>query len=128
MMGMKKGQNAGMSWLPDVPTKAPSVVTKQFHFQQIEKNQMQKTIFVVGGITKMSNEIINKLDLSTLESMFQQKETKPLASAGGGGSGQQDREPEKKVVSLIDSKRAYNISLQLGSQRNRLRRNAESYY
>jgi len=117
MMGMKKGQNAGMSWLPDVPTKAPSVVTKQFHFQQIEKNQMQKTIFVVGGITKMSNEIINKLDLSTLESMFQQKETKPLASAGGGGSGQQDREPEKKVVSLIDSKRAYNISLQLGSLR-----------
>jgi len=65
----------------------------------------------------MSNEIINKLDLSTLESMFQQKETKPLASAGGGGSGQQDREPEKKVVSLIDSKRAYNISLQLGSLR-----------
>jgi len=111
-MQAKKSQNPTMTWLPDVPITAPKVVTRQFHFMQMEKKDMKNSIFVTKGITENSNKFIKTLDLDGLDKMFAQAETKKLPVSGG-----EKPEDKKALISLLDPKRAYGISLQLGSIR-----------
>eukprot|EP01080_Neovahlkampfia_damariscottae_P011698 gene11698-4932_t len=115
-MGKNRLQNPNMPWLPNVPTEKPKNAVRAFHFMQMEKRQMKDSIFVKKGITKDSENILKTLDLGALEETFAAKEKKKVVLGGGGGS-DAPQEPEKKIVSLIDSKRAYGISLQLGSIR-----------
>src|SRR5690606_17346009 len=60
-------------------------------------------------------ELFKTLDLDTITNTFAQRQKVVLGGGGSSGSGKQ--EPTVQLVSLLDSKRAYNVSLQLGSIR-----------
>nr|CAG4716971.1 unnamed protein product [Naegleria fowleri] len=108
MMG--RGKPADM--LPSLPSKAPKETTRQVHFDAINKNNLSKTIFIKKNIAQETNEIIEMFDLDDITSAFstQKKDT-------GDKSDQLPKEKKKEVKSLLDPKRSYAVSLQLGSIR-----------
>lgn len=99
--------------LPALPTAKPSIATRQFHFESIPKKDLSKTIFIKEDLAKQTNNIIELINIDHLQEMFATKAS-TMAAPGAAAANQ----PQKKeLVSLIDGKRSYNISLQLGSLR-----------
>lgn len=100
--------------LPQLPSVVPKVATRQFHFEGIARKDLAQTIFIKENIAEKTNEIINTIDIDDLQEMFATKAS-TLSAAPGAPA---DNKPQKKeLISLIDGKRSYNISLQLGSLR-----------
>jgi hypothetical protein len=107
MMGMPMmGAN-----LPPLPQKAPKGPTRQIHFDPINKTKLKNTIFITANIAKSTNEIIEKLDLEEVENMFTTKKVVVSTTSADAAP------PKKEKITLLDPKRAYNISLQIGSIR-----------
>ncbi|KAG2392934.1 hypothetical protein C9374_009511 [Naegleria lovaniensis] len=96
--------------LPTLPSKAPKETTRQVHFDAINKNNLSKTIFMKKNIAQETNDIIELFDLDDITSAFstQKKDT---------GEKAEPKEKKKEVKSLLDPKRSYAVSLQLGSIR-----------
>ncbi|KAL9656216.1 hypothetical protein ABK040_007833 [Willaertia magna] len=107
MMG--RGANTGV---PVLPTAVPKETTRNVHFDQINKNNVAKTIFVKKNIAQDTNTIIKDIDLDDLTAAFstQKKDTGEKVEAP-------PKEKKKEVKSLLDAKRSYAVSLQLGSLR-----------
>jgi predicted HicB family RNase H-like nuclease len=109
--------NNPFAFLPALPKAEPVGQVRAFHFDAIGKKDLKDSIFIKGKIAENTSNIIKKLDLSLIEEMFA---TKPSALGGGGGSGdgeEEAQEQKKEKQTLIDGKRSYTISLQLGSLR-----------
>lgn len=109
MMGM---MGMGMNALPALPPQAPKGPTRNIHFDAIGKQSLTKSIFITANIAKQTNEIIADLDLAYVEEMFTTKKA-VVASTGGTDP----TPPKKEKITLLDPKRSYNISLQIGSIR-----------
>ncbi|KAL9647809.1 hypothetical protein ABK040_015295 [Willaertia magna] len=108
MMGRGRGVGDG---LPTLPDKAPKESTRNVHFDQIQKTTIKNTIFVTKGVAEKTNKIISDIDLDALTLSFSTKkkettETQPKPT-----------KEKKEVKSLLDAKRSYAVSLQLGSLR-----------
>ncbi|EFC44071.1 FH2 domain-containing protein [Naegleria gruberi] len=110
MMGRGRGVGVG-DGLPTLPTKAPTETTRQVHFDAINKNNVAKTIFIKKNIAQETNSIISKLNLDELSTVFS------TAKKEKEGEKAEPKEKKKEVKSLLDAKRSYSVSLQLGSIR-----------
>lgn len=99
-------------FLPKLPVAKPTANTRQFHFEAIAKKDLKDSIFIKNKIADETNKMIKTLDTKELEDLFATKSKEESAVKDDG-----PKKPEKTIVSLIDSKRSYNISLQLGSLR-----------
>jgi len=109
MMGMGMGMMGG--GLPPLPQKAPKGPTRNIHFDAINKQAVNKSIFITANIAKQTNEIINDIDLEFVEQMFTTKKAVVASSAVDAAP------PKKEKITLLDAKRAHTISLQIGSIR-----------
>jgi diaphanous 1 len=108
------GFNNPFSFLPTLPKAEPKGQVRAFHFDAIGKKDLKDSIFIKGKIAESTSTLIKKLDLNLIEEMFA---TKP-SSLGGVSEGDGDlKEAKKEKQTLIDGKRSYTISLQLGSLR-----------
>jgi uncharacterized coiled-coil protein SlyX len=115
-MGMGAFNNP-FSFLPTLPKAEPKGQVRAFHFDAIGKKDLKDSIFIKGKIAESTSTLIKKLDLNLIEEMFA---TKPSSLGGGaseGGDGEV-KEAKKEKQTLIDGKRSYTISLQLGSLRS----------
>jgi hypothetical protein len=109
MMGMGM---MGMGGLPPLPSRAPKGPVRNFHFDVVGKQNLTKSIFITGNIAKDTNDIIKLLDVDMVEQMFTTKKADP-----GPNAAATQAPPKKEKITLLDPKRAYNISLQIGSLR-----------
>jgi hypothetical protein len=105
MMGM------GMGALPALPQVKPKDATRNFHFEAIQKKDLTSSIFISGKIVQTTHDIVKSLDLVALENMFTTKKVDT------GATEKKEVAAKKEVITLIDGKRSYNVSLQLGSLR-----------
>ena len=106
MMGMPRGPV-----LPQVPKVKPKGAVRNVFLKNFRKNELQNTIFTKNKVVEMTNDLIKDVDLDGLEKMFSKS---TATSAPKVESVQQ----KKQIVTLIDGKRSYNISLKLGSLRH----------
>jgi septal ring factor EnvC (AmiA/AmiB activator) len=107
MMG---GMNQ-FDFLPKIPNIKPKGPVRQVHFDQIPKKDLKECIFFKKDIAKFSVDMMGDLDVTELEELFSTKKVVKEATVDD------TKEKKKTIVTLIDGKRAYNISLQLGSLR-----------
>ncbi|KAL0489291.1 formin-F [Acrasis kona] len=108
MMG--PGMMAG--GLPALPAIKPKEATRNFHFESIMKKDLNNSIFISGGVAAQSQAIAKTLNLGELELMFTTKKNEPKSDAGA-----KEVVQKKELITLIDGKRSYGVSLQLGSLR-----------
>lgn len=108
--GMGGGMMAG--GLPTLPTSKPKEPTRNFHFESIMKKDLNASIFISGGIAAKSHSIIKTLDLTHLEQLFTTKKNEPKVDPNAAPKAE-----KKELITLIDGKRSYGVSLQLGSLR-----------
>ncbi|KAG2393390.1 hypothetical protein C9374_006921 [Naegleria lovaniensis] len=111
---MPPGVRGGMgsaSALPTLPDKAPKEATRNVHFDQINKTTLNNTVFMTKGIASKTNKIIEEIDLDQLTSCFSTKKKEDP------GKDAKTSDKKKEVKSMLDPKRSYAVSLQLGSLR-----------
>ncbi|KAL0476714.1 hypothetical protein AKO1_006198 [Acrasis kona] len=95
--------------LPKIATYNPKANLRNFHIDSIHKNKINKTIFVKRGISENTQNI--KLDAKRIEELFGQAVVEKKAVSI------EEPEAPAAVVSVIDSKRAYNVGIQMASLR-----------
>ncbi|KAL9643878.1 hypothetical protein ABK040_013289 [Willaertia magna] len=96
--------------LPKLPTMTPKAKLRAFHFEAVPIKNVSETIFVKQKIVEQTHTIIKDINISEFEEMFEIKSNNNLPIGGGSTT-------QKEKITLIDPKRSYNISLQLGSLR-----------
>lgn len=106
MMGMGMGPK-----LPMVPKVKPKGPVRNIFLKNFRKNELQNTIFTKNKVVEMTNELINDIDLDGLEKLFTKTTTNSAAKV-------EAVQQKKQIITLIDGKRSYNISLKLGSLRH----------
>ncbi|KAF0984008.1 hypothetical protein FDP41_007923 [Naegleria fowleri] len=109
--GVRGGIGGGASALPTLPDKAPKEATRNVHFDQINKTTLNNTVFMTKGIASKTNKIIEEIDLDQLTSCFSTKKKEDP------GKDAKPSDKKKEVKSMLDPKRSYAVSLQLGSLR-----------
>ncbi|KAL0479556.1 hypothetical protein AKO1_007761 [Acrasis kona] len=109
------GFNNPFAFLPQLPSQAPKGQVRAFHFDAIGKKDLKDSIFIKNNIAQDTKNIIKSLDLAMIESTFATKPSGMDSSSSAGNSQLEEKKKEKKT--LIDGKRSYTISLQLGSLR-----------
>lgn len=57
-------------WLPNLSLIEPKVITKNFYFIQIDKKEIEKSIFITKDITLKSNQMIKTLNLDEIDEKF----------------------------------------------------------
>jgi hypothetical protein len=102
-----------MPVLPQLPQAKPKGPVRNIHFDQIAKKDINNSIFIKNKIVEKTSEFIKNIDLEELEKLFS---TKKVEKASNNANEKQKAE-KRQVISLLDGKRSYNVSLQLGSLR-----------
>jgi DNA repair exonuclease SbcCD ATPase subunit len=108
-MGPPPPPGMGASPLPKLATHAPKVNMRNVHMDAIPKAKLQKSVFLTKGIAENTSSV--ELDVDELEKLFgvEQKKVEPKTAP---------KEKEKvQQISIIDSKRAYQVNIQLTSLR-----------
>jgi hypothetical protein len=102
--------------LPKLTVHDPKVNMRNLHMDTIPKGKLAKSVFLTKGIAENTTSV--ELNLEELEKLFgvEAKKTKDLGATGGEGAAPvKEKAPE--AVTLLDSKRGYNINIQLTSLR-----------
>lgn len=102
----------GMPSLPQLPSHKPKGNTRNIHIDVISKVKVAKTIFVKKGICDKLKSI--DLDYESLEDSFS---TKPKSNNNPVDTLPTSEKEKNQVVSNLDAKRTYNVSIQLSSLR-----------
>lgn len=108
------GLGALGSSFPNLPGDKPRSKTRQFNLDSIAKSKVSKSLFMKKGLINDQKNI--PID-AEMEQLFAVVERKTAIGGGGTTAGVQAEAAAPKVQSLLDSKRSYNISLQLMSLR-----------
>jgi hypothetical protein len=95
------------STLPSLVTHDPKVNLRNFHIDSIPKPKLAKSVFLTQGIAEKTKNI--QLETEELDKLFTVEKSSAIVT--------QPKEASNELISLIDSKRAYNISIQLSSLR-----------
>eukprot|EP01080_Neovahlkampfia_damariscottae_P000634 gene634-8137_t len=98
--------------LPSISKKKSRIPTKRINLENIKKNKVKESIFVKKGICE--NTIQCKINEEEIEELFSNE----LINKNGTNHGTTDLiglKEEKKLISLLDSKRSYQISIKLKS-------------
>lgn len=101
-------QNDG---LPPLPDRKPSVSTRTFHWQRVDRRKLQETLWIKKDLAKNTADI--EIDTSKIESLFKiLKRGLPVGGVDGSPSASPKRPVEISFIS--DAKRKQGISIFLG--------------